>query len=114
MEVSGLRDADVWAPLTAGDGDPGLYDSEEEEMGGASAFYVGRHEERRHKGFGGRGGVLQSSVGGGGFVGESVSGTWRHDVSGQVGKRAVGGSSSSGVGKTGGGYSYDVSKSSAI
>lgn len=40
MEVSGLRDADVWAPLT-GEG----FDSEEEEMGGASVFrdhgYVG-------------------------------------------------------------------------
>eukprot|EP00904_Undaria_pinnatifida_P011261 jgi/Undpi1/7265/HiC_scaffold_22.g09738.m1 len=45
MEVSGMRDADVWAPLT-GDGDPNLYDSEEEEMGGASVFFVGGHEEK--------------------------------------------------------------------
>lgn len=41
MEVSGLRDADVWAPLTGEEG----FDSEEEEMGGSSVFrdhdYVG-------------------------------------------------------------------------
>ncbi|CAM9614518.1 unnamed protein product [Discosporangium mesarthrocarpum] len=38
MEMSGLRDTEVWAPLT-GDQDMDLYsDEEEEEMGGAAAF----------------------------------------------------------------------------
>lgn len=37
-------DADVWAPLTDR-GDPDLYDSEEEEMGGAATFFMGRNEE---------------------------------------------------------------------
>lgn len=35
MEVSGLRDADVWAPLTGDEG----FDSEEEEMGGSAVFH---------------------------------------------------------------------------
>lgn len=39
-----MRDADVWAPLT-GNGGSDLYDSEEEEMGGFSAFSAGRNEE---------------------------------------------------------------------
>ncbi|CAN0125830.1 unnamed protein product [Scytosiphon promiscuus] len=39
MEVSGLRDADVWAPLTAEEG----FDSEEEEMGGATVFHNYTH-----------------------------------------------------------------------
>lgn len=39
-----MLDADVWAPLTDR-GDLDLYDSEEEEMGGASAFFMGRNEE---------------------------------------------------------------------
>ncbi|CAM9221778.1 unnamed protein product [Sphacelaria rigidula] len=46
MEVSGMRDADVWAPLAAGGDDPDLYDSEEEEFGGKSAFFVGAREEK--------------------------------------------------------------------
>lgn len=44
MEITGLRDADVWAPLT-GDGDRDLYDSEE-EMGGSAVFSIGRDEEK--------------------------------------------------------------------
>lgn len=46
MEVSGMRDADVWAPLAAGGDDPDLYDSEEEEFGGRSAYFVGAREEK--------------------------------------------------------------------
>lgn len=67
-----MRDADVWAPLT-GNGDPDLFDSEEEEMGGSSAFDVGRRGEHAM--------VRSSPLKGGG-------------VRGQVGKRtsaAVGG-----------------------
>lgn len=46
-----MHDADVWAPLT-GNGDPHLYDSEEEEMGGASAFHVFGNEEKFGTSFG--------------------------------------------------------------
>lgn len=41
-----MRDADVWAPLTAGGDDLDLYDSEEEEFGGKSAFDAGGNEEQ--------------------------------------------------------------------
>lgn len=48
MEVSGLRDADVWAPLTSEEG----FDSEEEEMGGSAVFH-----DYGHPGKGGGGGL---------------------------------------------------------
>ena len=76
MEVSGMRDADVWAPLT-GDGDPNLYDSEEEEMGGASVFFVGGHEEKSRV-VGRSAGISTAGMGVGGGGGR------------QVGKRAPG------------------------
>lgn len=41
-----MRDADVWAPLTAVGDDLDLYHSEEEEFGGRTAFYVGRQESK--------------------------------------------------------------------
>ncbi|CAM9533149.1 unnamed protein product [Laminaria digitata] len=64
MEVSGMRDADVWAPLT-GEIDPNLYDSEEEEMGGAAVFFVGGNEEKSRV-------AGRSAGGGGGSGGASV------------------------------------------
>lgn len=86
MEVSGMRDADVWAPLT-GEGDPNLYDSEEEEMGGASVFFVGGHEEQSR--VVGRSANFSSAAPGGGGGGEGGGGRLG-------GKRALGGGGSGG------------------
>ena len=61
MEVSGMRDTDVWAPLTAAGGDH-LYDSEEEEMGGGSVFDLGAREVKG-------GGILRPYAGGVGLTG---------------------------------------------
>ncbi|CAM9608013.1 unnamed protein product [Ectocarpus sp. 12 AP-2014] len=59
MEMSGLRDTDVWAPLT-GEG----FDSEEEEMGGASVFHDYHHATARGpSGNGKRGGASRAVAG---------------------------------------------------
>lgn len=55
MEVSGLRDADVWAPLTGEEG----FDSEEEEMGGSAVFHDYGHPG---KGGGGLDGVKSANA----------------------------------------------------
>lgn len=56
-----MRDTDVWAPLTSGVGDRDLYDTEEEEMGGASVFYVGVADDANRST--GKGGFLERVVG---------------------------------------------------
>lgn len=91
MEVSGMRDADVWAPLT-GEEDADLYDSEEQEMGGSSVFNVGRNEESNRP-------AGRSSAG------RKKGGVLRPGSRGQVGKRV---SSTSGSIAGGGSLSSKV------